>query len=91
MTIETIINSSKPIRWRVHMCHGIEWPLLNWGNRDWKKALKYMSKNDGSKFSTVEELKLAFMAELTQGHKVVPIGDCDNFDWETGCRGHVIE
>jgi len=77
-------------RRRIHMCQSIEGPLMNWGQREWKQALKYMNKEDGSPFSSVNELKQAFLDELAKGHKVVPIGDCDNFDWEHGCKGHPI-
>lgn len=23
-----------------------------------------------------------------QGHEMFPMGDCDNWDWKTGCKGH---
>ena len=26
---------------------------------------------------------------LEKGWKVLPMGDCDNFDYQTGCKGHV--
>lgn len=26
--------------------------------------------------------------ELAKGHKVFPVGDCDNFDYQKGCQGH---
>lgn len=25
---------------------------------------------------------------LAKGWKVIPMGDCDNFDYQTGCKGH---
>jgi hypothetical protein len=29
--------------------------------------------------------------QLAQGKRVLPVGDCDNFDYQTGCKGHPIE
>lgn len=26
--------------------------------------------------------------ELANGHQVIPCGPCDNFDFQSGCRGH---
>ena len=25
------------------------------------------------------------------GHRVLPFDDCDNFDYQTGCKGHPVE
>lgn len=72
------------------MCQSIEGPLMNWGKKEWKNALKYISDENGKPYASIDALKHAFLDELAKGHKVVPIGDCDNFDWEHGCRGHVI-
>jgi hypothetical protein len=71
-----------------HLSQSITGPLTNWDAADWKQACKYMTRNDGTKM-TPEELRAAFVAELAQGHEVVPIGEaCDNFDWKKGCQGH---
>lgn len=26
--------------------------------------------------------------ELAKGRRVLPLGECDNFDYQTGCQGH---
>lgn len=74
---------------RVHLCQSIRGPLTNWKARDWRNATKWITKNDGSSY-TPEELKQAFMDELAKGHEVIPLGECDNFDFKTGCKGHKI-
>jgi hypothetical protein len=28
--------------------------------------------------------------QLAHGKKVLPMGECDNFDYQTGCKGHPI-
>lgn len=70
-----------------HLCQSITGPLMNWNKSDWKKATKYITRNDGSHY-TPDELKRAFLDELAKGHEVVPICECDNFDWKLGCQGH---
>lgn len=74
-----------------HMCMSVTGPLANWPLREWKRALKYINKDDGTPFRSVEELKRSFLDELAKGHKVIPMGECDNFDWEQGCMGHLVE
>jgi hypothetical protein len=62
--------------------------MLKWPKVEFKRALKYMTKDDGTRFGSVNELKEALMDELAQGHEVLPTGPCDNHDWKTGCQGH---
>lgn len=88
-TPDSAAITNPPYTTRFHMCQSITGPLRNWNARDWKKATSYIKRDDGGKY-TGPELRAAFVAELAQGHEVVPIGDCDNFDFKTGCRGHPI-
>jgi hypothetical protein len=72
---------------KFHMGQSITGPLRNWKKPDWKRATRYITRNDGGTY-TADELKDVFLKELALGHEVVPIGECDNWDWKTGCRGH---
>lgn len=72
---------------RVHMCQSIRGPLTNWKTKDWANACRWITKPDGSKF-TPQELKQSFLDELALGHEVIPVGECDNFDYKEGCKGH---
>ena len=56
--------------------------------RDFKKALKYVTNDDGQPYRTVEELREALHDCLANGIEYFPCGDCDNFDPKKGCRGH---
>jgi len=91
MPTEQIVTPEKTYTRRVHLCQSITGPLRNWKPKDWKNALRWINKGDGSKYASADELKGAFLAELAKGHEVVPIGDCDNFDYKKGCQGHDIE
>lgn len=46
---------------------------------------------DGKRLITVQEVKEFFRHQIFLGRRVIPCGDCDNFDYETGCKGHDIE
>lgn len=81
--------TTNTVRGRVHMSQSITGPLMNWKKSDWKRATTYIKRNDGSTYSP-NELKLAFMDELAKGREVIPIGECEGFDYKTGCPGHPI-
>lgn len=46
---------------------------------------------DGKKLQTVEEVKQFFQSQLDLGRRILPVGECDNFDYQRGCRGHEIK
>lgn len=72
---------------KYHLSQSIPGALKNWTLRDWKKATKWIVKDDGSRFS-VNELKNEFLDELERGHTHLSLGECDNFDPKKGCLGH---
>jgi hypothetical protein len=45
--------------------------------------------HDDGRVMTIKEARKALEAELALGHEIVPSAGCDNFDWKTGCKGHV--
>lgn len=45
------------------------------------------SSSDGIILSD-EQARTALLIELEKGHRVIPCGPCDNFDYEKGCQGH---
>ena len=61
---------------------------MNWTARDWQKSVSWFKKRDGSRFKDGREVKAEFVRLLGEGWKVLPVGDCDNFDKAKGCRGH---
>src|SRR5580765_1797039 len=68
----------------VHMCLDIRGALMNYGPSDYVGMFK---RDDGSLMSW-REAKATLMDELAKGRKVLPFGDCEGFDYETGCPGH---
>ncbi len=43
---------------------------------------------DGKTLNTAAEVREFLRGQLALGRKYLPCGDCDNFDYQTGCKGH---
>lgn len=43
---------------------------------------------DNRILQTEKEVKDYFQSQLDLGRRVLPLGNCDNFDYQTGCLGH---
>lgn len=69
----------------VHCCLDIEGGINN------AKYLKGSITVDGRTLMTAKEVKEALRYQLALGRRVLPMGDCDNFDYQTGCKGHIVE
>ena len=70
-----------------HMCISVR-GILRRTDRDLKRFLGACTKDDGTPYRNIDELKNELYDHLSQGHEVIPMGKCDNFDYKTGCRGH---
>lgn len=46
---------------------------------------------DGRTLETEQEVRAFLREQRAMGRRVLPMGDCDNFDYQTGCRGHLVE
>jgi len=69
-----------------HMCLDIE-GALNWTKNNNKKSF---ANHDDGRPMTNRELRQHLMDSAFEGKRVLPMGECDNFDYQTGCRGHDI-
>ena len=70
------------------MCYSVR-GLLRKSNRDLEKCeLKCFLDSDRKHLASVSTLRRVLIDELAKGHEVITIGDCDNFDYQTGCKGH---
>lgn len=68
-----------------HMCIDIDGALKN--AQMWKGCITV----DGRVLNTVEEVREFFRKQKAMGREVLPLGDCDNFDYKKGCLGHPSE
>lgn len=72
----------------IHMCISVR-GMLNWDRGYAKRMLSSITKENGTPYRTVDELRSALMDELSKGHEVLPlVKDCEGFDYKTGCPGH---
>lgn len=64
--------------------------MLKWSQSETKANLRVISKEDGTRYSCVNEFRRALQDELADGHEVLPMGEpCEGFDYaEGGCPGH---
>jgi hypothetical protein len=47
----------------------------------------WITRKDGSRY-TEPELRAALMEEVAQGTELLPMQECEGFDFKTGCPGH---
>lgn len=65
-----------------HFCQNVEGAIKNWTKSYWE----HVAKENGI---SVAETQGFFFRCQREGKRVVPIGECDNFDFQTGCKGHI--
>lgn len=70
----------------IHMCISIAGALRNRSARQMKG---WLDDENGIPMSGTEVRNYFLKAQL-EGKRVLPMADCDNFDYQTGCRGHGI-
>ena len=68
-----------------HMALNIDGAIKN--AKMWKGCITV----DGRVLNTVEEVREFFREQKAMGRDVLPIGECDNFDYKKGCLGHLEE
>lgn len=70
---------------KVHMCIDLKGVIKN---KFGKKSLKGLfTRQDGTECTHNEAMDYLLEC-LGKGWKVIPMGECDNFDYQTGCKGH---
>lgn len=65
-----------------HTCMSIQGCINN------AKYMKGCITVDGRTLETVKEIRDFMKGELAKGRKVLPMGKCSNFCYQTGCKGH---
>jgi hypothetical protein len=67
-----------------HMCISVEGVL----NQYKKKKITFCSNDDGSPMSPIKARNIFEVARY-EGKRVLPMGECYRFDYQTGCKGHI--
>jgi hypothetical protein len=47
-----------------------------------------MFRHDDGRMMTPDEAKAELLHQLANGRKLLPYGDCPDFDYQAGCPGH---
>jgi hypothetical protein len=66
----------------IHVCIDIRGTI-------WNRHFDGINHEDGTPM-TAREAFNALCDELVKGRRVLPCGECDNFDFQKGCLGHQI-
>jgi len=75
---------SRSFHMRVNVEH-----LLCMSSQDFQRDWKNVFEDDNGRVLTCKEARAELRKELSEGHKVIPLGTCDNFDYSgKGCFGH---
>lgn len=71
------------MRMTKHMSLNIAGALKN------RKHITYMEDETG-RFLTNKEAREYLRQCLKEGKRLIPCGDCEGFDYQTGCPGHPL-
>lgn len=53
-----------------------------------KREMEGVFRHDDGRLMTPDEARTELMDHLAAGHEKLPIGECEGFDFKTGCPGH---
>lgn len=72
---------------RIHFCLNVRGAL----SRRYRDFLEGMFAHPDGRPTTADESREILFDELKKGHEVIPVGQCDNFDYSGGgCLGHDV-
>lgn len=86
MNQNTAKQEAEPTYTRRHMCMNIEGALRNYG----KKSMAGLITEDSGAEWTDKMVRNYLQECLAKGYRVIPMGDCEGFDYQKGCPGHPI-
>ena len=69
----------------IHLCLDIRGGIIH------AKELRGNITVDGKTLRTTAEVKNFLQSQLDMGRKVLPMCECNNFDYQKGCLGHDVE
>lgn len=63
---------------------------LRYSKQEFARMFKGVFSNNG-RVLTPDEAKNFLFDELSKGHEKIPIGDCNAWDFKSGCPGHEMD
>ena len=70
---------------KYHVCLDIDGGIRN------AKDLVGVIRVDGHPLMRVDEIRRYLNYQKDLGRRVLPCGECDNFDYQHGCLGHTVD
>lgn len=74
----------------IHMCVNVS-GVLREPPEEFAQVWRGVFSDDNGRILSLMEARQYLQEELAKGHRVIPCGPCDNFDYQKGCQGHVVE
>lgn len=74
---------------RIHMCLDVRGAIHNGAYRK-EMVGSCTDPKTGKKLNSYEILEYLLDC-VAEGKQVIPLSDCDNFSFETGCGGHEVD
>lgn len=74
------------VKTRHHLCSDVR-GMLRWSDRHLRGAMRH----DDGRPMTGREVRDSLKIALNNGWRVIPVGECEGFSYETGCPGHPME
>ena len=68
----------------IHVCLDVAFGIEN------AEDLRGCITVNGKRLTKTKEIRAFLREQLEMGRRVIPVCDCDNFDYQLGCRGHVV-
>lgn len=72
----------------IHLCVSVR-GMLNWSKAEMRRMASSITV-DGVPLRTADQVRDFLLDQLSIGHEVLPMAECDNFDYKTGCKGHEV-
>ncbi len=76
---------------KYHLCIDISGALRNWTAKNFARYYFGSVLHDDGRSMTHAEAIFMLKENRAMGRRVLPIGECDNFDYQNGCMGHPAE
>ena len=69
---------------KYHLCMNIDGAIRNMTDAELRGMFQF---KDGTRM-TPHQARQTLKIEKQKGHRVIPLSECDNFDYQRGCLGH---
>jgi hypothetical protein len=62
--------------------------MMKYSREEFESEYGGVFEDDNGNALTYDEVMSELKKEIEKGHRLIPCGNCDNFDYQRGCQGH---